>query len=186
MFSVASIIEVYDSIPLKVLANRCLSTLLNPVMGHQKVCTMRDIPRAGPESSLRVISSIVIGSIVSSSIRIPGWTNQERMASLISVVCARLIQQDILAEVVTTEVAISDVDIPEGQVIRCHRMTFTNCPNVARHTEDFTFAFPHCDHISRRFMGFDSLSLTIGPHLVPQLAVQECQRVVMLLNSLIL
>ena len=61
---------------------------------------MLDIPRAGAETSLSVISSIAVVSIVSSSIRISGRTNQEWMASLIEVVSVRLIQQDILIEVI--------------------------------------------------------------------------------------
>ena len=125
MIRVSSIIEVYDSIALKVLVNRCANTLLNPVMGHQKVCTMLDIPRAGAETSLSVISSIAVVSIVSSSIRISGRTNQEWMASLIKVVSVRLIQQDILIEVIlihpNVALWISDVDTPEDQVMCRYR-----------------------------------------------------------------
>ena len=90
----ASIIEVYYSIALKVLADCCVDTLLNSVMGHQKVCTIFDIPRAGTETSLGVISSIIAeASIVSSSIRIFGWANQEGMTSLINVASVRLIHR---------------------------------------------------------------------------------------------
>ena len=86
------------------------------------------------------------------------------MTSLIKVASVRLIQQDILAEVVIIHpkvvLWISDVDTPYGQVICRYRVAFTNGPNVARHTEDFTFAFPRCGHISRRLVCFNSGSLT--------------------------
>jgi hypothetical protein len=54
---------------------------------------MFNVSRAGTEVSLREIGPISADiSIVSSSIRISGWANQERLASLIAVASARLIQ----------------------------------------------------------------------------------------------
>ena len=103
----ASIIEVHQSFSIKVVLLRCVDTSLGSVMSYQEICTMFNIPREGTEVSLREISSIsAVISIVSSAIRISGWTNQERLTSLIAVASDRLIQCDISIEVVLRDPSI--------------------------------------------------------------------------------
>ena len=64
-----AIVEVYQSIALKVVSNCCVDAFLGSVVSYQEVCTMFNIPWNGAEIPLREISSISPDiSIVSSAI----------------------------------------------------------------------------------------------------------------------